>query len=155
MHMGSEDSRSSTGAPEQLWAQVADYKHTRALLQWAAARGAWISDKVELRTSGISGRGFFARSEIAQGEDVLRLPVSPDFILTQASVRQDTIVGPVIRKWEESSDSQLDVEEVLALYLAGGLGEGGQREKMIIPIMSMSMYTSCKHDDELRWQLNG
>jgi hypothetical protein len=39
-----------------------------ALLRWAEQRGAWISDKIELRQTDYGGRSFFALSRIEEGE---------------------------------------------------------------------------------------
>ncbi len=93
MQSRGKDEDGTNGMREQLGARVARYRQTRALLQWAKRGGAWISDKIELRDSIDAGRGFFALSRIAGGEDLCRLPVSPDFMLTQASARADARVG--------------------------------------------------------------
>jgi hypothetical protein len=93
MQLRGKDEDSTNGMREQVGARVASYRQTRALLQWAKRGGAWISDKIELRDSIDAGRGFFALSRIAEGEDLCRLPVSPDFMLTQASARADARVG--------------------------------------------------------------
>ena len=107
-----------------------------ALLRWAEQRGAWISDKIELRQTDYGGRSFFALSRIEEGEvreresnsprasetvhsrcapkrramgardlpncvtptqDVMRLPTSKDFVLTEASVRAHERIGDAIR----------------------------------------------------------
>jgi len=88
-----------------------------ALLEWARGNGAWISEKIVLQPTPYGGRSFYAREQIQLGEDVACLPTSPDFVLTQASVRQDTLVGEAIKRWELVHES-LESEDILALYLA-------------------------------------
>ena len=61
--------QSGDGMCEQTWARVSRYRQARALVGWAKDRGAWISEKIELKDSIDAGRGFFARSRIAEGED--------------------------------------------------------------------------------------
>lgn len=88
------------------------------LLQWARERGAWISDKLELKHTAYGGRSFFARVQIEQGEELARLPTTPDFVLTQAFVRAHPSIGAAIQRCEAACGHALDVEEVLAVYLA-------------------------------------
>ena len=92
------------------------------LLEWARGKGAWVSEKIALRPTEYGGRSFFAVQRVEQGEEVARMPVGSDFVLTQAAVRADARVGTAIRRWEaeqgSTSGSNLEVEEVLAVFIA-------------------------------------
>ena len=92
------------------------------LLEWARGKGAWVSEKIALRPTEYGGRSFFAVQRVEQGEEVARMPVGSDFVLTQAAVRADARVGTAIRRWEaeqaSTSGTNLEVEEVLAVFIA-------------------------------------